>query len=57
LRKKAEQIKEFLLKYAVFDGKMVKHIWPAAMQNLPNQFLKVEWMPALIGIAVSISSF
>lgn len=52
LRKKAEQVKEFLLKYAVFDGKMVKHIWPARNAEPPKLIPQSGVDASLIGVAV-----
>jgi GH15 family glucan-1,4-alpha-glucosidase len=52
LRKKAEQVKEFLLKYAVFDGKMVKHIWPARNAEPPKPIPQSGVDASLIGVAV-----
>jgi|LDZU01.1.fsa_nt_gi GH15 family glucan-1,4-alpha-glucosidase len=52
LSKKAAQVKEFLLKYAVLDGRMVKHAWPARNAEPPKPIPQSGVDASLIGIAV-----
>ncbi len=50
--KKAAQIKEFILNYAVMDGKMVKHVWPARNAEPPKPIPQSGVDASLIGMAI-----
>ncbi len=48
----ASQVKDFILKYAVQDGRMVKHVRPAQALEFPRPIMQSGVDASLIGIAV-----
>ena len=48
----AGQVKDFILKYAMHDGRMVKHVWPAQAREFPKPITESGVDSSLIGIAV-----
>ncbi len=48
----AGQVKDFILKYAVHDGRMVKHIWPSNGREFPKPIIASRVDSSLIGVAV-----
>ena len=48
----AGQVKDFIMKYAVYQGRVVKHVWPAQARELPRPIFQSGVDASLIGIAV-----
>lgn len=48
----AGQVKDFMLKYAVYQGRVVKHMWPAQAHELPRPINQSGVDASLIGVAV-----
>ena len=48
----AGQVKDFILKYAVHDGRMVKHIWPSKGREFPKPIIASGVDSSLIGVTV-----
>ena len=48
----AGQVKDFILKYAVHDGHMVKHVWPSNGRDFPKPIIASGVDSSLIGVAV-----
>ncbi|MHB8856981.1 MAG: glycoside hydrolase family 15 protein [Bellilinea sp.] len=48
----AGQVKDFMLKYAVYQGRVVKHVWPARARELPGPISQSGVDASLIGVAV-----
>jgi GH15 family glucan-1,4-alpha-glucosidase len=52
VEKLAGQVKDFILKYAMHDGRLVKHVWPAQAREFPKPITESGVDSSLIGIAV-----
>ena len=48
----ANQVKEYIQKFAVLDGHLVKHIWPARSDDSPKPIAQSGVDSSLIGISV-----
>ncbi len=48
----AGQVKDFIMKYAVYQGRVVKHVWPAQALEFPRPIMQSGVDASLIGVAV-----